>query len=76
MLRTPSLLTLICLTAACAGAPGEEYPKLVPLDSLLSDAPLTPSPAPALEARADALRARADALRRVDVVDATDLSAQ
>ena len=75
MLRTPALLTLICLTAACAGAPSE-YPKLVPLDSLLSNEPLTPSPAPALETRADALRARADALRRVDVVDETDLSAQ
>jgi hypothetical protein len=67
---------MTCLIAACAGAPGRDYPKLVPLDTLISDEPLSPSPAPALEARADALRARADALRRVDVVDEGDLTAQ
>ena len=58
MLRLFSLLSLSCLVAACAGAPGEDYPKLVPRDTLLSDEPLTPSPAPAIAARADALRAR------------------
>jgi len=76
MLRAPSLLALLCLMSACASTQDQGYPALVPMESLLSDAPLSPSPAPALVARADALRARAAALRAVTVVDERDLSAQ
>ncbi|MFC5736261.1 hypothetical protein DFO80_1038 [Rhodobacter sp. 140A] len=56
-------LALGLLALAGCGAPGADYPALVPMETLLSDAPLTPDPAPALEARADALRARAAAIR-------------
>lgn len=56
-------LALGLLALAGCGAPGADYPALVPMEKLLSDAPLTPDPAPALEARADALRARAAAIR-------------
>ena len=61
---TRPALILICLTLAGCGAAQEgAYPALVPMETLLDQAPLTPSPAPAIEARADALTARAEALR-------------
>lgn len=62
----PRLILLLPLAlAACGGAAQMgNYPALVPVEPLLVEAPLTPSPAPELEARASALRARAEALRR------------
>lgn len=58
------LLALTLLLAGCGGAAQMgNYPALVPLDTVLTEEPLTPSPAPELEARAAALRARAEALR-------------
>lgn len=61
----PRLALILCLgLAACSGAKTPiDYPALVPAETLLTEAPLSPSPAPALEARADALRDRAEALR-------------
>ncbi|KQB12862.1 hypothetical protein H9N28_14875 [Rhodobacter capsulatus] len=61
MLR-PALILPLAL-AACSAAPGTDFPKLVPAETLLVEEPLSPSPAPGLEARAEALRARAEALR-------------
>ncbi|WP_444454638.1 hypothetical protein ACTTAI_04635 [Rhodobacter capsulatus] len=61
MLR-PALLLPLAL-AACSAAPGTQFPKLMPTDTLLVEEPLSPSPASGLEARAAALRARAEALR-------------
>ncbi|MBZ4023365.1 hypothetical protein CKO11_12945 [Rhodobacter sp. TJ_12] len=63
MPRLTPLLLLPALLAACASGQTADYPALVPLDTVLIDQPLTPSPAPGLEARAAALRARADRLR-------------
>lgn len=61
---TRPALILICLTLAGCGAAHEgDYPALVPMETLLDEAPLTPSPAPVIEARAEALNARAEALR-------------
>jgi len=57
-------LILVCALAGCAAASGTEFPALVPVETLLIEEPLTPSPAPGLEARAAALRARAEALRQ------------
>lgn len=58
----PALLLPLAL-AACSAAPGADFPKLAPTETLLLEEPLSPSPAPGLEARAEALRARAEALR-------------
>lgn len=60
------ILFLPLLLAACAAAPGADFPQLVPAGPLLAEAPLTPSPAPGLEGRAAALRARAEALRQAN----------
>lgn len=61
---TRPFLLLACLTlAACGDAQEGGYPALVPMQTLLDDAPLSPDPAPALEARAAALTARAEVLR-------------
>lgn len=60
---TPALTLGALLWLAGCAAPGEEYPALVPIDTLLIEAPLTPDPAPGLEARAADLRARAAGLR-------------
>lgn len=58
------ILLLPLALAACGGAAQTgHYPALVPVETLLIEAPPPPSPAPALEARASALRARAEALR-------------
>ncbi|SOC02210.1 hypothetical protein [Rhodobacter maris] len=59
----PFLLLVPFFLSACGSAGQEAYPALVPVDTLLAEEPLTPSPAPELEARAAALRARAAALR-------------
>lgn len=61
--QSPFLLLLPLLLVACGGEATQDYPALVPVDTLLTEEPLTPSPAPELEARAAALKARAAALR-------------
>ena len=63
MLRPALLLPVTLALAACSAAPGADFPKLVPVETLLVEEPLSPSPAPGIEARADALRARAKGLR-------------
>ena len=71
MLRIPALLFVTALIAGCAGGGATPYPKLVPMDSLLSDEAVPPNPAPELAARADSLRARAAQLRKTSVSDAS-----
>ncbi|MFT3688925.1 hypothetical protein [Paenirhodobacter sp.] len=58
-------LTLLALLGALAGCGSDgDYPALVPVGTLLSDAPDAPAPTDELRARGDALEARAEALRR------------
>lgn len=54
--------SVLCALTACASR--DNYPHLVPADTILkSDQPQSPSPAPEIEARAAALRAQAAAIR-------------
>lgn len=57
-----TFLALLGALSACGA--GEDYPALVPVDTLLTDQPAEPAPTAELQARADALEARAEALRR------------
>jgi len=65
-MRSPVLIALCLSLAGCAGSQGADFPKLVPMETLLGDEELSPDPAPELEARAAALRARAEALRQAE----------
>ena len=56
-------LALGLLALAGCGASDADYPALVPMETLLDEAPLTSSPPPVIEARAAALNSRAEALR-------------
>ena len=65
------LFSAFLLPGCAASLPAQGYPRLVPLETLLIEAPdaeATPAVTPQsdLESRAAALRARAEALRRAE----------
>ena len=60
------ILSALLLTGCAAGPPVQGYPRLVPMETLLIEAPAETAPQAGLAARAAALTARAEALRQAE----------